>query len=781
MVVSGLKQEARPVQSAVWEKVQQAAKGVLGQILWAAGGFLGARTAVFGTYAPFGLAVIGGVPAAYTLGAAVGALLGYFIPVTGGNAFRYITAVLAAASIKWLLHGILKFTRTPLYSALVALAATAVTGAAGAVGKSFSQAVIMIGAESLLAGAGAYFIHRACALRDKPSPGLYSQELAAAVIAVSIGLMALVPFQIGDISIGRVLAVLLVLAAGRFGREAAGAIAGVSAGLAVSLCGEIGGADTLYMAGMYAAGGLLCGVFSHLGKLAAAFAFLLVSGLSAVLAGGSVQSLAAVAETVIAAAAFLALPRKLGSRLADLFSPPAELPRLDSLRKSLTMRLDFASEALHNVSRTVEEVAGRLRRKGAPDFTDVLSGVEEDACKGCALRLHCWETARADTLTALVDMTKAVKRGEAAPEESVTGEWSERCLRPAAVGAALAAHFKDFAARQAAENRIDEVRQVVSDQFEGVSDMLADLAEEFETSQQYDVELAGKIADVLRAEGILTADCGCCIDRFGRMTVELRIRDTGLAQVNRAKLMQLVEAACGRTFDPPCVNKGRQEYHAVFSEKAALDIELGACQYACGDARLCGDAFDTFRDGRGRYFMVLSDGMGTGGRAAVDGAMAAGLMSRLLKAGFGFDCSLRIVNAAMLFKSTDESLATLDVACIDLFTGRTELCKAGAAPTLVRRSGRTGRASCSSLPAGILRDVSFDRASIELAPGDLLVLLSDGAVSGGTDWICAQLEQFEDGDVRELAESIASAARRRRDDGHEDDITVLTALVRKAV
>ena len=72
MVVSGLKQEARPVQSAVWEKVQQAAKGVLGQILWAAGGFLGARTAVFGTYAPFGLAVIGGVPAAYTLGAAVG-------------------------------------------------------------------------------------------------------------------------------------------------------------------------------------------------------------------------------------------------------------------------------------------------------------------------------------------------------------------------------------------------------------------------------------------------------------------------------------------------------------------------------------------------------------------------------------------------------------------------------------------------------------------------------------------------------------------------------------
>ena len=106
---------------------------------------------------------------------------------------------------------------------------------------------------------------------------------------------------------------------------------------------------------------------------------------------------------------------------------------------------------------------------------------------------------------------------------------------------------------------------------------------------------------------------------------------------------------------------------------------------------------------------------------------------------------------------------------------------AGAAPTLVRRSGRTGKASCSSLPAGILRDVGFDRAAIDLQPDDLLVLLSDGAVNDGTDWICAELEDFKDADAKTLAETIAAAARRRRDDGHEDDITVLAAVVRKAV
>ena len=46
-----------------------------------------------------------------------------------------------------------------------------------------------------------------------------------------------------------------------------------------------------------------------------------------------------------------------------------------------------------------------------------------------------------------------------------------------------------------------------------------------------------------------------------------------------------------------------------------------------------------FYDGKGHFIMILSDGMGTGGRAAVDGAMASGLMARLLKAGFGYDCN----------------------------------------------------------------------------------------------------------------------------------------------
>ena len=59
----------------------------------------------------------------------------------------------------------------------------------------------------------------------------------------------------------------------------------------------------------------------------------------------------------------------------------------------------------------------------------------------------------------------------------------------------------------------------------------------------------------------------------------------------------------------------------------------------------------------------------------------------LYTSGFSFDSSLELVNAALLAKSEEESLSTIDVATIDLYSGETQFLKAGAAPTFVYRDG----------------------------------------------------------------------------------------------
>ena len=73
------------------------------------------------------------------------------------------------------------------------------------------------------------------------------------------------------------------------------------------------------------------------------------------------------------------------------------------------------------------------------------------------------------------------------------------------------------------------------------------------------------------------------------------------------------------------------------------------------------------------------------------------------------DASLKIVNAALNGESGDESLATLDLCSVDLFTGEAEFCKAGAPVSFLRKGGEAFMVEAPSLPAGILREVRFSK------------------------------------------------------------------------
>ena len=62
-----------------------------------------------------------------------------------------------------------------------------------------------------------------------------------------------------------------------------------------------------------------------------------------------------------------------------------------------------------------------------------------------------------------------------------------------------------------------------------------------------------------------------------------------------------------------------------------------------------------------------------------------------------------------------------------------------------------------------------------------MVLMSDGAACEGTDWIKGEIESWSNGTAEELAERICEGAKRRRSDNHQDDITVMTAILKKSV
>ena len=494
--------------------------------------------------------------------------------------------------------------------------------------------------------------------------------------------------------------------------------------------------------------------------------------------GISDKSLISLCELFFGAALFLIIPKSVGIALGKVFSSSFSVVQPPSLKSMVTMRLSFVASALRDVSLTVHQVARELSKINTPSFSGLVQMLKIKVCKGCPNFKDCWQNSREQTTKLLSDTLLCAKNGNTFKEGSVK-KAEQLCLKTDSLKAAAEEILKDYDAQIAAENRIQEVRGTLCDQFEGISDMLSEMVNEFSSEEHYDLSLASRLGFAFKEVGLDVKECVCKTDKFGRLSIDAAIFDSGFGAVNKMQIMRAAGAICDRDFDVPTIKRSGGEINLSLRERARLYAEVGAEQISSSGS-MCGDSYNWFNDGKGRLVLLLSDGMGCGGRAAVDSAMATGLFGRLVKAGFGFDCALKILNSSMLFKSTDESLATVDVACLDLFTGNLDLLKAGAAPTFVRRGGVTGKAQSTSLPAGILREIGFDKGQVKIGSRDIILMVSDGVACEDTQWICDELNAWGNDTAQHLAEHIARLAEKRRSDGHKDDITVIAAIISRA-
>ena len=741
--------------------------GALLHIITAICAFLFSLARVKSLWLPFGAAFVGGAKKKYLAASLAGAALGYITNISSGG-FAYIACSFAIITVRLVL-GDIRLTRQPLFLSLLTFFALLVTKLAVIYG--YGGSIIGVIGEAALAGVGAYFLAIVFNICSATSSGTDIRETAALIFSASVFLLAVAEFKIIGLSLGGILAVTLILAAARFGMSSYGAVCGAVVGFVMSInMGQLSSAGMVY-----AFCGLMSGLFSALGSLGMIIAYVGTTLVTCLIIGNQTIVGPLFFEAVIGCGLFLIIPKKTAGFIGGLLSPTTEISRLDSVKGALIMRLEFASGALRDIYETVEDVAAKLKKINCPDFDKTLNKIEDDVCGGCSLRRHCWETAKEITAADALATWNRIK----SPQAEDTEPTKFRCIRRGRFEKAIKAHCADYDSMRAAESRLSEVRGVISDQFEGVAKMLGDLSEEFKYEVRHDQRATENIILAFKNMGFHAVRCIAAQDKWGRLSADIHIKGAADRVINKMEVVRHLSLALSRDMDTPTVNVGGDDAFIFITEKPNYKVEIGLTQIPEEKGKLCGDTAKYFADGRGRFMMVLSDGMGTGGRAAVDSAMVSGLFSRMLKSGFGYDCSLKIINSSMIFKSTDESLATVDIAAIDLFDGECELLKAGAAPTFVKRGSKVGKAESRSLPPGILRNITFDKATLSLKPEDIVVMVSDGATAEDTGWITDILKKWTIGSAQQLADEIALAARRRRKDGHSDDITALVAILKK--
>lgn len=754
---------------------KRAGKAILRAGCGVAMGLLTSRAEIFDKCAPFGIAAVAAASPKDSIFVLMGAMVGYMLPGGPVYAIRYVATVVAVFLFKWVLSGFEELISHPAFVPCLASIAAAITGAAVVLaGDSLPYDILILLVETLLCGCAAVFFGQAFEYIKKPSGlwGLSQHELISVTITLCIMLLALERVQFSGISIGRIAAVAIIICAARYGKETAGAIMGVTAGMVLSLSG---GSITSTIVG-YGFGGLIAGVFAPLGKLACAVAFILANAVAGITESNTIADTLTVGyEVVTAAVIYMLLPDKLLCRISGLFVPAHDSGE-KRLRENMYRRLSDAANTLEEISDMVSEIHSKLRGRNTVDISSIYEDAANITCKKCGMRLYCWGTVYNDTMNALNDVSAILKKNKSLTRDDMPKHFSARCCKLNEFIATVNSCYVQFAARKTAELKNEQLRAMLAPSLSNSACLLRDIAADFASSKKLE-NGSDRVRAALAACGINSSSSSLYVDARGRLTIEAEIDGKSTA-VSREKLLEALRSICGRTLEGPRIlrNNENDNLRLLFTQKPQFSVKFGEAAIQKTGEILCGDACESFVDERGRAMLLLSDGMGCGGSAAVDSNLTIGLMSRLLRCGFGFDEAARITATAMMVKSDDESFSTLDIACIDLYDGTATFLKAGAPPTYVRRCGRVERIDRASMPIGILPDVRLERATTRLRSGDLVVVLSDGALYGDDSFIIKEIENFS-GEPRAFAKQLAEKARALRSDGHDDDITVMAAAI----
>ena len=217
-------------------------------------------------------------------------------------------------------------------------------------------------------------------------------------------------------------------------------------------------------------------------------------------------------------------------------------------------------------------------------------------------------------------------------------------------------------------------------------------------------------------------------------------------------------------------------------------VEVAARYRSAAEGTLVGgDFYDLFETGRGDWVMVVGDVCGKGAEAAA----LTGLVRHTIRAVSVREEEpsrvLKTVNRQIL-RGEAERFCTAMVARVRPNGKRVDLTVscAGHPPPLVLRPGRAVQAAdCEGTLLGIFSNPQLVDRSVELEPGDSVVLYTDGAVErferagrGGDAHLVSLLWESEDDDAAGIADRIYRDAAMTETQANRDDLAVIVLRVR---
>ncbi|ADL08813.1 protein serine/threonine phosphatase [Thermosediminibacter oceani DSM 16646] len=570
------------------------------------------------------------------------------------------------------------------------------------------------------------------------------------------------------------LSVLVILVAA----FATGSGAGAAAGAVIGMIGSPAGVAP-WSSGIMAFAGLVAGAFHRLGKYGTIAGFVMGYLILNLYAGSIGKVAIQVSSMVLALAAFALLPSGILRKVTEYFSS-------DSSEEDLIYRHEMFRDRLYELARLFEDMAAAFtlplkeeNRQGY--FTRVYQKAKGEICTDCGLQKTCWEREFKATVRAFYEMMRSE---EDPSREGLPKFFKGRC------------------------GRTEEIRKLIRD-MNFLRSLELQMDSIVKRHQEIILKKYRETAGVVRAlaDGAFPENAGDGVEeKIKHRLSEMGIRVEHVYSVKQADRLQIniVKGPCisGRQCEsdiPSCVaealgtdaavkivdcplRSGSTRCRLKAVPAGSYRVSVGVVSVPKESAEVSGDSFSFMELDDGKFMLAISDGMGVGEKARKESERTLSILEELLEAGYDHKTALDILNSAMQIARNDDTFSTLDLALIDMYSGQVEFIKAGAVTGFIKRGKLVDTVRGGSLPVGIVDSITASTVKKRLKPGDMIVLLSDGALDSFSDGDDKEAEMMEflastnTTNPQELANRILEKVREKRKTVR-DDMTVLVGRI----
>lgn len=633
------------------------------------------------------------------------------------------------------------------------------------------------------------------------------EEVIGTSLLLTIAFMALGNTAVFGYSVKNILSILLVLILGWKNGILVGATSGITIGVVL---GIIGNSEPIMIAS-YAISGMIAGIFNKFGKIGVILGFIIGNVLLTYVANGNTVPVILIQEILIASLGLLAIPKGVQINIEDLVSKTKMLPETTGKtleeNKETVYKLTSMSQTISDMAKSYQEAAATIvseeelkeqELSNEKIFIDELrinlEGLEEnilydDIYNDKDILKDIFEYLLKEEIMVERELVKIFANhnnyivGFEEKNKKVEEEVSK-------ITKVINYSYRISKMNFIWKKKMDESKKNVSNQLEGVSEAISNLANEISKNPDEFEDKKQEILTLLEQKEIKIKDISIKKQKSGRFIVDI-YADTcdnlDGTSCDIKKIGKILNKVFNDKFiiqDQQCgLRENKQKCKFTYIMQDKLNIQIGVAKTTKADSPVSGDSNLQTKLDDGKYLLALSDGMGSGPEARKSSKIAIKMLERLLEAGFDKDISIKLINSTLIANLEDDMYATLDIAILDLFKGNLEFIKNGACPTFVKRNKEIQILKSLSLPTGIVENADLTVYDYDLQPGDILVMCTDGIIESNTEyvnkelWVKYLLEDIQTNDAQQIADLILSEAIDNNYGKQKDDMTVIVAKV----